>query len=87
MASTIGWSVPSVRPGGGQPDSTSQGETRDGPSEMRESPPDTPAELSQQAVKNRDSLRVSNFKFIVACYLVILSLLTIVLHTGFNPMP
>jgi hypothetical protein len=54
---------------------------------MRESPPDTPAELSQQAVKNRDSLRVSNFKFIVACYLVILSLLTIVLHTGFNPMP
>jgi len=45
-----------------------------------------PAELSQQAVKNRDSLRASNFKFIIACYLVILSLLTMVLYTGFNPM-
>ncbi|HZZ07787.1 MAG TPA: hypothetical protein VFE43_04550, partial [Candidatus Binataceae bacterium] len=53
---------------------------------MKELPPETPAELRQQAVKNRDWLRVSNFKFIVACCLAILSLLTIVLHTGFNPM-
>jgi hypothetical protein len=53
---------------------------------MKELPPLMPAELSQQAVKNRDSLRASNFKFIIACYLVILSLLTMVLYTGFNPM-
>jgi hypothetical protein len=31
-------------------------------------------------------LRFSNFKFIIALYLVLLSLLTIVLHIGFNPM-
>jgi hypothetical protein len=53
---------------------------------MKELPPETSAELRQQAVRNRDWLRVSNFKFIIACYLVTLSLLTIVLHTGFNPM-
>jgi hypothetical protein len=53
---------------------------------MKELPPETSAELRQQAVRNRDWLRVSNFKFIIACYLVILGLLTIVLHTGFNPM-
>jgi hypothetical protein len=53
---------------------------------MKELPPETPADLRQQAVKNRNSSRASNFKFTIALYLVILSLLTIVLHIGFNPM-
>jgi hypothetical protein len=54
---------------------------------MKDSPPEGPGELRQQADKSLNSLRVSNFKFIIALYLIILSLLTIVLHTGFNPMP
>jgi hypothetical protein len=57
---------------------------------MKDSPPGGPAELRQQAVNSLNSLRVSNSKFIIALYialyLIILSLLTIVLHTGFNPM-
>ena len=53
---------------------------------MKDSPPEGPAELCQQAVNSLNSLRVSNFKFIIALYLIILSFLTIVLHTGFNPM-
>ena len=53
---------------------------------MKELPPETPAELRQQTIKNRNSLRFSNFKFIIALYLVLLGLLTIVLHIGFNPM-
>src|ERR1700693_3890158 len=52
---------------------------------MKDSPRGGPAELRQQDVKSLNSLRVSNFKFIIALYLIILSLLTIVLHTGFNP--
>jgi hypothetical protein len=53
---------------------------------MKELPPETPAELRQQTIKNRNSLGFSNFKFIIALYLVLLGLLTIVLHIGFNPM-
>ena len=53
---------------------------------MKDSPPEGLAELRQQAVNSLNSLRVSNFKFIIALYLIILSLLTIVLHTGFNLM-
>jgi len=56
------------------------------PSEMKDSPSETPAEPRLQAVKSQSQLRAMNFKFIVALYAVILGLLTITLHTGFNPM-
>jgi hypothetical protein len=56
------------------------------PSETKDSPPETFAEPRQQAVRSPSQLRAMNFKFIVALYVVIMGLLTIVLHTGFNPM-
>ncbi len=56
------------------------------PSEMKELPPETSTEPRQQVVRNQSQLRAMNFKFTVALYVVILGLLTIVLHTGFNPM-
>jgi hypothetical protein len=56
------------------------------PSEMKELPPETSAESRQQVVRNQSQLRAMNFKFTVALCAVILGLLTIVLHTGFNPM-
>jgi hypothetical protein len=56
------------------------------PSEMKDSPSETPAEPRLQAVKSQSQLRVMNFKFIVALYVVIMGLLTVVLYTGFSPM-
>jgi hypothetical protein len=56
------------------------------PSEMKDSPSETPAEPGQQPVKSQSQLRAMNFKFIVALYVVIMGLLTVVLYTGFSPM-
>lgn len=61
------------------------GETAMWPSETKDPLPETFAER-QQAVRSPSQLRAMNFKFIVALYVVIMGLLTIVLHTGFNPM-
>jgi hypothetical protein len=56
------------------------------PSDMKDSVPETSAEPRRPAIKNQSQLRVMNFKFIVALYVVIMGLLTVVLYTGFSPM-
>jgi|GEM_PF-6360837 len=56
------------------------------PSEMKDSPSETSAEPGQQPVKSQSQLRAMNFKFIVALYVVIMGMLTVVLYTGFSPM-
>ena len=56
------------------------------PSEMKDSPSETPAEPGQQPVKSQRQLRAMNFEFIVALCVVIMGLLTVVLYTGFSPV-
>jgi hypothetical protein len=55
-------------------------------SDMKDSVPETSAETRPPAVKSQSQLRVTNFKFIAALYVVIMGLLTVVLYTGFSPM-
>jgi hypothetical protein len=56
------------------------------PSDTKDSVPETSAETRPPALKSQSQLRVMNFKFIGALYVVIMGLLTVVLYTGFSPM-
>jgi hypothetical protein len=56
------------------------------PSDMKDSVPETSAAPRPPAIKNQSQLRAMNFKFIVALYVVIMGLLTVVLYTGFSSM-